>query len=194
MSFDENNFDTSEESPLPEESNNNRTFLIAVGILGGIILISVACLVGVYLFGARSRATQQAQIAAVTETALAANAFINQALTATFEASILPTATEPPTTTAVVNVATITLTPDPNVTPGLISAAAVDGTPAAATATVAAALTQAALAQLTIVPTSTLLPQTGIVEDVGVPGLVVMALAFIVVIMLARRLRTAPIR
>ncbi|HNK64249.1 MAG TPA: hypothetical protein PKL78_02635 [Anaerolineales bacterium] len=193
MSFDENNFDTSEEAPLPEESNNNRTFLIAVGILGGIILISVACLVGVYLFGARTRATQQAQAASVTQTAQAANAFIDQALTATFEASILPTATEPPTATAVVNVATITLTPDPNVTQG-VSAAALNGTPAAATATVAAALTQAAVAQLTIVPTSTLLPQTGIVEDVGVPGLVVMALAFIIVIMLARRLRTAPVR
>ncbi|HAX69955.1 MAG TPA: hypothetical protein PK152_04485, partial [Anaerolineales bacterium] len=68
------------------------------------------------------------------------------------------------------------------------------GTPAAATATVGAALTQAAIAQLTVIPTSTLLPQTGLVEDVGIPGLVVMALAFMVVILLARRLRTAPLR
>ncbi len=34
MSFDESNFDDGEEeAALPEESNNNRTFLIAVGIL-----------------------------------------------------------------------------------------------------------------------------------------------------------------
>lgn len=192
MSFDDNNFDTPDEAPLPEESNNNRTFLIAAGILGGIILISIACLVGVYLFSSQSRSTQQAQLVSATETAIANANFINQALTATFEASILPTATEPPTATAVVNQATATSTPDPNATPGVLALDA--GTPAAATATVAAALTQAAVAQLTIVPTSTLLPQTGLVEDIGVPGLAVMALAFIIVILLARRLRTAPLR
>ncbi|MCQ3936977.1 MAG: hypothetical protein DPW18_08030 [Chloroflexi bacterium] len=113
MSFDDSNFETPDDAPLPEESSNNRTFLIAAAILGGIILISVACLVGVYLFSAQTRAAQQAQFAAATETAAANTNFINQALTATFEASILPTATEPPTATAVVNVATVTQTPPP---------------------------------------------------------------------------------
>lgn len=190
MSFDENNFDTSEEAPLPEESNNNRTFLIAAAILGGIILISVACLVGVYLFSRQATTARVAQAEVGTQTAIAANAIINEALTATFEAAaVQPTATAvPPTLTPVVSIATITNTPDPNV--GALEA----GTPAAATATVAAALTQAAIAQLTVIPTSTLLPQTGLVEDVGVPGLAVMALAFIIVILLARRLRTAPVR
>lgn len=191
MSFDDNNFDTPDDAPLPEESNNNRTFLIAAAILGGIILISIACLVGVYLFSSQTRAAQQTQATSAAATAAANNDFINQALTATFEASILPTATEPPTATAVVAVATATETPDPNAT----SFSALDaGTPAAATATVGAALTQAAIAQLTIVPTSTLLPNTGFVDDFGVPGLVVMALAFIIVILLARRLRAAPVR
>lgn len=52
MSFEEPNFDENvpDDGQLPEELNNNRTFLIAAGILGGIILISIACLVGVYLF------------------------------------------------------------------------------------------------------------------------------------------------
>lgn len=192
MSFDDSNFDTPDDAPLPEESNNNRTFLIAVAILTGIILISGACLVGVYIFGTQSRAASQAQAEIATQTAEAANAIINNALTATFEASILPTATLPPTATPVVSVATATETPDPNATAGVGALDA--GTPAAATATVGAALTQAAIAQLTVIPTSTLLPQTGLVEDVGIPGLVVMALAFMVVILLARRLRTAPIR
>lgn len=188
MSFEENNYDDFDEAPLPEESNNNRTFLIAVGILGGIILISIACLVGVYLFGAQNRAAQQTDAAAnATQTAQAANLFIDQALTATFEASILPTATLEPT--SVVALATATETPDPNAT-GVVDA----GTPAAATATVGAALTQAAIAQLTVVPTTTALPNTGFIDDYGVPGLVVMALAFIIVIMFARRLRTAPTR
>jgi hypothetical protein len=55
-------------------------------------------------------------------------------------------------------------------------------------------LTQAALAQLTVVnlPTSTALPGTGIGDEYGAPGLVVMALAFMIVILLARKLRVAP--
>ncbi|MBE0669991.1 MAG: hypothetical protein IH588_05325 [Anaerolineales bacterium] len=188
MSFDETNFDDGEDAPLPEESNNNRTFLVAVGILGGIILLSIACLVGVYLFGLRGRATtQQADAANLTATAQAANLFIESALTATFQASILPTTTSTPEPTAVVNVATATSTPDPAIVSALEA-----GTPAAATATVGAALTQAAAAQLTIVPTTTALPNTGFIDDMGVPGLVVMALAFVIVILLARRLRTSP--
>ena len=191
MSYEEPNFDENnpDDGQLPEESNNNRTFLIAVAILGGIILISIACLVGVYLFSQNSTAQIDAQAVAATETAQVASNFINDALTATFEASILPTATQPPTATAVVNVATATQTVNPNGTSALSA-----GTPAAATATVGAALTQAAIAQLTIVPTTTALPQTGFVEDVGVPGLIVMALAFIIVILMARRLRAVPTR
>jgi len=191
MSFEESNFDDNlpEDGQLPEESNNNRTFLIAAGILGGIILLSIACIVGVFLYTQNSNSQLEAQAVAATQTAQVASNFINDALTATFEASILPTATLPPTATAVVNIATATSTVDPN------AVAAVNaGTPAAATATVGAALTQAAIAQLTIVPTTTALPQTGFVEDVGVPGLAVMALAFIVVILMARRLRAVPMR
>jgi len=90
----------------------------------------------------------------------------------------------------VVAVASPTETPDPSET----IVASLEEENIAATATVGAALTEAAIAQLTVVPTSTLLPQTGFVEDVGVPGLMVMALAFIIVILLARRLRAVPVR
>jgi hypothetical protein len=193
MSYDPNEFDTADDAVLPEESNNNRTFLIAVGILGGIILISIACLVGVYLFGSQNQPAQPADAAtSATETALANNLFIDQALTATANASILPTATLEPTATSVVSFPTATETLDPNAT--AVSALEDPGTPAAATATVGAALTQAAVAQLTIVPTTTALPNTGFIDDYGVPGLVAMALAFIIVIMLARKLRAAPVR
>jgi hypothetical protein len=199
MSFDNNNFENiDEEEQLPEESSNNRTFLIAVGILGGIILLSVACIVGIFLVNRNNQTTQQAQIDAATQTAIASNNFINQALTATAEAQvILPTATEPPTATLVVNIATATNTPDPNATADSSGGAIAPldaGTPAAATATVGAALTQAAIAQLTIVPTTTGLPNTGFIDDYGVPGLAVMALAFVMVILLARRLRASPTR
>ena len=59
------------------------------------------------------------------------------------------------------------------------------------TATVAALLTQAAIAQQTAVPTSTALPSTGFADVVGIPGLLGMALLLVVVIFLARRLRSA---
>jgi hypothetical protein len=188
MSFDDtNSFDDAGDDQLPEESSNNRTFMIAVGILAGIILISVACLVGVYLFG-RSGNSQKAAATAnanVTETAVA---FISQALTSTSEALvILPTTTSTPVPTAVVSVATATTTPDPALAVGGA------GTSVAATATVGAALTQAAIAQQTIVVTTTALPKTGIADEYGLPGLVVMALAFVIVILLARRLRVAPV-
>ncbi len=191
MSFEESNFDdTPEDGQLPEESNNNRTFLIAAGILGGIILLAFACIVGVYLYTQSTTAQVEVQNAALTETAVVNSNFINEALTATQAAALIPTATLQPTSTLVVNVPTVTNTPDPNA--GTPQAA--DGTSVAATATVGAALTQAAIAQLTIVPTTTGLPDTGFVDDVGVPGLVVMALAFMIVILVARRLRFAPSR
>lgn len=175
-------FEDFDSAPPPEESNN-RTFVIVAGILGGIILISVACLAAVYLFGIRGN-TAQPDAASGTATAQAANAFINQALTSTFQASILPTTTTTftPTSTPVVAVGTNTLTPGP----------AAGGTQSPITATVAAALTQAAAAQLTIVPTSTALPNTGFADEFGLPGMFVMALAFIIVILLSRRLRAAP--
>jgi len=191
MSFDENNFDNSGEAPLPEESNNNRTFIVAVGILGGIILISVACLGAVYVFGrGRTAAAQQTQVANAanaTATAAAVNAVMNQALTATFEASILPTTTLTPTSTSTPPVGVAS--PTPTLVPGIPG---LDGTSIAKTATIGAAYTQAAAAQLTIVVTTTALPNTGFADDVGLPGLVVMALAFVIVILLARRLRIAP--
>ena len=192
MSFDEPIDEFGGDGPLPEESNNNRTFMIAVGILGGIILISVACLGVVYLFSRQNRATAAQQALANTNATATAVAFIDQALTATYQAQAsLPTTTSTPEPTSVVNLATPTLpaagTP---VAPQQASGAA--STSVAITATIGAAYTQAALAQMTIVVTTTALPTTGIADELGLPGLVVMALAFVIVILLARRLRFAP--
>jgi len=65
------------------------------------------------------------------------------------------------------------------------------------TATMGALYTQAAISQLT--PTSTLiaelaLPKGGFADEFGIPGLVMMAAVLVVVIFLARRLRTSPVR
>lgn len=191
MSFDETtSTDEFGDAPLPEESNNNRTFLIAAGILGGIILISVACLAGVYVFTSRNTAASQVaeatNVAAATSTA---QAFIDESLTATAEAMILPTVTvtPPPTVTPPVAQPSPTRTPDP--------ALGLSGTQVAATATVGAAYTQAAIASsFTPMATTTALADTGFADEYGLPGLVVMALAFVIIILFARRLRTVETR
>jgi LysM repeat protein len=62
------------------------------------------------------------------------------------------------------------------------------------TATVAAAYTQAALAQLTVIPTSTALgavPSTGFADEVGLPMLFILGAVFLVIIFVVRRVRTA---
>ena len=90
----QSNFD----APPPEESSN-RTFLIAAGILGGIVLLSIACLAGYALVILPSqRGTQQK---AATEQA-AQNLLVAQALTATANAGSFPSATPtlPPTADA----------------------------------------------------------------------------------------------
>ena len=169
---EESNFDAA-----PPEESSNRTFVIAAGILGGIVLLSVACLAAYALLIAPRQ--RNASIAA-TAAKGTQNAQIGGALTATFQAAALPTTTLTPSPTSVLAQPSATATPTST------------STPDPATATVAAALTQAALAQLTVIPTSTALPGTGIADEYGFPGLVVMAMAFMVVILLARRLRTGP--
>ncbi len=176
-----NTEDQSNLDATPPEESSNRTFLVAAGILGGIILLTLACFAGYALiFLPQQQATQRQ---AATAQALQ-NAQVAQALTATAQAAAFPTATitPPPTQTPVIAQATATVIPATN-------------TPDPATATVAAALTQAAAAQMTHIPTSTALPGTGIGDQfTGAPGLAILGLALIGVIFLARRLRAAPSR
>jgi hypothetical protein len=174
------NFDdepTFEEEPLPEESSN-RTFLIVAGILGAIIFLVLLCGVGYILFTrnagnqAEATALQQATAQAATIQVGLTSTSVAQALTAT--AAV--TNTVPPTNTPVI--AQATTTPSPTQNP--------------ATATVGAAFTQIAVSTQTIIATSTALPKTGIAEDLGAPGLMMMAIALVAVIFLVRRLRAAP--
>lgn len=176
--------ETNFEAP-PAEETSNRTFLIVAGILGGIVLLSLVCLA---VFGLFILPGQQATRLAAEATATAQAVQVEQALTAT---ALSISLTQAPLATP-----TFTETPPPSPTPVLAQPTGTPPsvTPNPATATVAAALTQAALAQLTIIPTSTALPGTGFADEYGAPGLVVMALVFGVIIFLARRLRSAPIR
>ena len=174
---DQGNLDAPQQPP---EESSNRTFLIVAGILAGVVLLSLACLAGVYFFGIlpnRGTANQQAAAQATQ------NAQVQQALTATAAAVSLATPTPAPTDTPVLAEATSTE----------ILALTTD-TPEPVTATVGAALTQAANAELTNVPTSTALPKTGIGDEFGAPGLVIAGMMLVAVIFLARRLRATPMK
>ena len=177
---DDLNYEEDVEAP-PEESSN-RTFLIAAGILGGIVLLSIACLAGyALLILPQQNAARQTQGAVETQNA----STIDEALTATavaFDLSQTPQTTDTafPTDTPVVaqpsatNTLEFTLTPDP------------------ATMTVAAGLTQVAASTSTVVLTSTALPTSGFADEVGLPGLVIAAIVLVAIIFLARRLRATP--
>jgi hypothetical protein len=175
------------EEEAPEEEASNKNFWIGVGILGGIILLSVACLAvyAIYFLPKQTaqRNNQEATLVAqnvsmnVTLTAMQHEALLSQTPPATFT----PTATNTPPIQA-----TATAT-------GAVLASTVDPQ----TATVMAAQTQAqeAIKTITFLPSVTppaSLPEGGIAEELGATGLVVMAIALVAVILLARRMRAAP--
>ena len=174
------NFDDTfeEESEAPEESSN-RTFLIAAGGLGLLVLIALLCLGAYVIFnfnsGQTGEATAQAMVTfqeATVQSALTQTAIVQKAQAETQQA----VATVTSTSTPVIAEATATYTETPN----------------PATATVGAAFTQIAVSTQTIIPTSTALPNTGFADEVGLPGMFAMAVVLIVVIFLVRRLRATP--
>jgi len=181
--YEGDDFNYDDEGTPPEESSN-RTFLIAAGILGGIVLLSIACLAGYALvILPQQRAAQEGDQSVLATQ----NAQVNEALTATgvaFDLSQTPQATETlsPTNTPVVALPTATITLDVTLTPD------------PATETVAAGLTAVAASTGTIFPTSTALPTSGFADEVGLPGLVIAAMVLVGVIFLTRRLRGVQTR
>ncbi len=182
------NIETPPPSPTEGPESSNRTFLIVGGILAGLILVTLICFAAFFFFNPNRANT------AATQTAISkANALqiLNQ--TATAQATLWtqtplpsPLATDTETPTPV----TPTSSPTPVValpsdTPVLADAAL--------TATVAALQTQvAANLTVTVTPQTTAMPRTGFADQFGLPGLVILAIALVVVIFLARRLRGSP--
>ena len=167
-----------EEETLPEETSN-RTFIIAASVLGGIILLALAC-VAIYAL-------------VVLPQQRAASLEANEAASAQ-ETEVVQMLTESANSTALAQTPLASPSPifSPTASPTPVVAVATATPNIAATGTIAAALTQAADAILTIVPTSSALPDGGFADDVGIPGLVMMMFVFIAVIFFARRLRKAP--
>ena len=175
MSYDDN---TDFDDANPPEESGNRTFMLVAGILGGLVLLGLLCIAG-YLFF-RNSSNQQTQLTAVVQLTQQ-QATVQAGVTQTAVAQALTqtaavTNTVPPTNTPVIAQPTSTFTATAN----------------PATATVGAAFTQIANSTQTIIPTSTALPNTGFADDVGAPGLILLAIVLVVVIFLVRRLRASP--
>ena len=186
-------------SPPPEESSN-KTFIIVAGILGLIMILTLICIVVfamVYLPKTQSASKTAAadRIKQNTQVALAnaQNTVVAEGVKMTEAAAKLtPTPTKPLAVTA-----TATATKAPTNTQ--VVAKPATNTPVGAsidprTPTAAALLTQAAIAQKTFVPTLTPtggLPKSGFADEVGMPVLLGAAALLVVIIFMARRLRTA---
>jgi hypothetical protein len=188
-SFD--GFDDFDDDETTEGENDNRTFLLVAGGLGIVLVLALVCMVVYALVIQPSRnAGRETQVAEVnatnTSVAMAAR------MTALAQAwTLTPTVTDTPAP----NTATASPTPvlAPTDTPmegdGTVTTEP-DVTQDPRTATVAALLTEQAGGG-TATPTATGLPDTGFADDFGIAGMIALAAALVVVIFLARRLRTA---
>jgi len=175
MSYDDN---TDFDDANPPEESGNRTFMLVAGILGGLVLLGLLCIAG-YLFfrNSSNNQTQSTAVVQLTQQQATVQAGVTQtAVAQALTQTAAVTNTVPPTNTPVIAQPTATFTATSN----------------PATATVGAAFTQIANSTQTIIPTSTALPNTGFADDVGAPGLILLAIVLVVVIFLVRRLRASP--
>jgi cytoskeletal protein RodZ len=173
-------------APLPEESSN-RTFVIAVIVMGGLLVVSIICLV-VYAFvlAPRQQAQQPTRVAEInlenTQQAASQTAAVVE-----LTPSRTPTATETEEPTVTATATQVVVLPTDTPTPFLtLPTVAPETATAAAQATLAAAQGGGGVPT----PTATALPATGFVDDIGVPTLAILAGVLLAIIIIARSLRT----
>jgi LPXTG-motif cell wall-anchored protein len=192
------NFDIDEnENPEPTQQppapSNNRNFMIALGVLGGLFLLAViAMIIFLALILPQSRVQREKQIALINVNNTATVAAVTaqaKSRTAATPTRVPPTTTPTTTPTITLKLSATSVVAQPTKTPAPL----IDQIDPR-TATVSALLTQAAGAKLTATfgPTTTqTLPKTGFAEDVGIPGLIGITILLVVVIFLVRRMRAS---
>jgi hypothetical protein len=176
-------------APPPEESSN-RTFLIVGGVVAGAIALTLICF-AIYWFVLRGRVTPQtASTQAAIETQ---NALQIQILTQTAEAALFTPTLEPsatPTASSVPDTPTISPTPVVVVATPTTTSTPDPATVAAMQTALSLQMTQTAQATRGVGGQG--MPATGFFDEIGLPTLIVLAVALVAVIFLARRLRRAP--
>lgn len=179
--------------PNGNKPSGSRSFLVALAVIGGLLILAILALVIISNLNNTPAAPQnQDETAKINaqNTAIAVQATditLNQIQKMTQLAALAAPSLTPTNVIAVAS-----KTPEPT---SIISSA---GDPAERTATVAAFLTEVAQTTATVSAgtsaktpsaTSTALPNTGMMDDIGLPGLLGTALAFIVIVIVVRRLR-----
>jgi hypothetical protein len=192
--FDDQGYEPQMPPPLPSGGGGNRTFMVAVGIMAGIFVLT---LIGVVLYiltvqVPRNQANQSAAAQIYAQNTMIAAQATSDAATAVFlltPSATLPT-TPAPTNTPVVVQNTPTLSNTATITPPAPGSAE---ELAGRTATVAAFLTQVAAGGFTgggtVTVTPTALPATGFADEVGLPAMLAAAALLVVIIVVVRRLR-----
>lgn len=144
---------------IQPEEPRNRRFIIAAAALGGLVVVSLIAL-ALYTFFISPRQEQQQ----------ATNATQTSAAQTSMALAQIPTATDTPLPTF-----TPTATLPPTSTPTL--------------APVTATVTPESTRGLILTPTPSGLPTAGFAEDVGLTGLIFVALALLGIVIISRRVR-----
>lgn len=180
--------------PMDEgEDKPNRTFITAVAAIGGLLILSLICL-GLYTLVIAPR-QREARERLPTEVALTSTE-LARLLTETAIADMSPVAVDDTPTPTSTTAATPTSTPAVTLTPTELvivatSTSTIQATedPLVATAQAQATL-NAAQQEATATSTPTALPGTGgFAEDIGIPGMLLLAAVLVTVIFIARHLR-----
>jgi hypothetical protein len=196
--LDEGNAQNLMETPdaPPPEPKNNRTFWVVGGIMAGLVFLTLVCMAVYFLVISPRLAAQRSAAQATIE---AGNALAVQQLTLTAQAALFsPTPQNTPiplaTGTPVPNTPTTSPTP-------IIALNTPESTATNDPATLAALQTELAFQMSSTgqaaIGTQTALagggmPTTGFFDEVGLPTLIILAVALIAVIFLARRMRRSP--
>jgi hypothetical protein len=190
--LDEGNAPNMMETPdaPPPEEKSNRTFRIVGGVLAALVILTLACM-AIYFLVLAPRITAQRNAAQATIES--GNAQAVQQVTLTAQAALW-TPTLPPTLIPIRTSTSVPKTPTVSPTPVI---ALPLSSPAAATATTNPATLVAMQTQLALQMTSTAaaahgMPTTGFFDEFGLPSMIILALALVAVIFLARRMRKSP--
>jgi hypothetical protein len=166
-----------DEDELQEDKPRSRAFTVIAGVLGVLIVFAIITVAAYLLFSKPDDGNNIADvnpIVAQTETAQAQQKFIGESLTQTAVAlADQEQATEPPPT----------------------ATATQDISPTSDTAaTIQAAYTQAVALQTEQAGSATdsdELPDTGLIDDLGIPGIIAFSTLLFLVIIVVRRVRTS---
>jgi hypothetical protein len=199
MLNEDNNVNPNDPTITPPEESSNRTFLIVGGVMAGLVFVTLVCM-GIYLLVIRpgqTAKTQGTQTAVARQNAQNIQQNTQTAGAALWTPTLVPSNTPVNTSTntsvpAIINTPTFTRTSvvvvnTPSSTPTTDPATAI-----AMQTQLAAAMTATASAAGTRGIGGEGMPTTGFADQVGLPTLIILAVALLVIIFVARRLRRAP--